>query len=225
MQLHLTRHGQVERDPACRIGEPNLSELGCIQATRLGRRLAAEGFRGTVYASPYLRTVWTAHLIAEQTDSQVILAPPIREVVVKEENIRRYRGYTVEELQARFPRVAIESDWTWPWWTLQIEDPAAIDTRVGPFVDHLVARGTDVLLVGHGASVGGVLRHVIRRSERKPTGDIPPAFNCALSSFRLSPEFSLGPGFRLNCTDHLDEDQVTANQHSKADVLAARARE
>ncbi len=222
MQLYLTRHGQVEPGPTPRIREPNLSELGCIQAELLGRRLAAEGFRGTIYASPYLRTVWTAHLIAEQTDSPVILAPPIREIVIKEDSIRHYRGYAVEELQVRFPRVAVEADWTWPWWTLLSEDPAAIDARVVPFVDRLVAGGSDALLIGHGASVWGVLRHVLRRSGRKPTKQIPPAFNCALSSFQLTPEFSLDPGFRLNCTDHLDEDQVTANHQSKAEVLAAR---
>ena len=74
MKIYVTRHGQIDLNAEYHggnallpVGEVLLSELGREQATLLGKKLCKLGFAGKIYASPLLRTMETAELIAKET--------------------------------------------------------------------------------------------------------------------------------------------------------------
>lgn len=199
-------------------GDPPLTELGREQARLLGERLAGAGFQGRVYTSPYRRTVETGHIIAEHVDAPVVLARPIREIVKHAEAMVDFQGQTVAELQAAFPRVVPGEDYEYPWWRGEAELAEDVEARVRPFIDALIEREAgDALLIGHGASMIACARHVLRRFAPELLPQVPPMWNCGLSSFRVQPTFEAA---RLACVEHLPEDAVTTNSESRADFLA-----
>jgi broad specificity phosphatase PhoE len=82
MKIYITRHGHREDDPHNPSGkhipegrplDPNISSIGMAQATALGKRLKVEAQIKTIYASPFLRTSHTAHLIAKELGLKVKL--------------------------------------------------------------------------------------------------------------------------------------------------------
>lgn len=233
MMLYITRHGQplskegqAIDNPDYPPGDPPLSDLGREQARRLGRRLKQEGFAGRIYASPYRRTIETAHVIAGELDLFVWPEPAIREFTGP--NIVTFRGATLEELRRRFPRIAPAAELPYPWWTLEPELPdehrqrPAIDARVGAFLQSMLSEhGEDLLMVAHGASCHSAIRHC-QQLIQGAFPDNPPVagWNCALTALRFQAPvaFTL-----LGDTAHLEDDQVTSNSRTKQEVLAERA--
>jgi len=222
MIVYITRHGQpsfpppeIEEDPEFPSGDRPLSALGREQARLLGRRLAASGFRGLIFSSPYRRTAMTADLIAEALGSTFVPAAPIREIVTAPNNIRDFRGLTIEALRLEFQQVAPDATLHYPWWTADAEENQDVRARVGPFIDWLVANTRrDVLLVGHGASAGAATRHLLARCTTTPE-EIPLTWNCALTAFRCDGVADDGAGacelLLLQDTRHLPDEQVTSN--------------
>ena len=207
--IWITRHANREDfvDPhwaetADRPHDPDLSSDGVEQARRLGERLSEAGITQIV-ASPFLRTVHTAHWIAEAIRRPIALEPGLGEWLNADWFETEPETLPVATLADRFPRVDSSYE---PCLT-----PSFPETRHEAF--NRCARATwclidrfadeeELLLVGHGASVYGVLQGLVR-------DDVPDA-DCPLCGLtRLTRE---GPGhwtidFR-NDTTHLDRAQA-----------------
>lgn len=232
--IYLARHGQpyipgtedATGDPDYPPGDPPLSELGREQARRLGERLLSLGFSGSIYASPYRRTFETADVIAEVLGTTVFPEPAIREYTGPA--IVSFRGATLEELRAAYPRLDRAARLSHPWWTLEPEEPdesrkrPAVTARVGGFIESLLPQeeGTDALLVGHGASVGAAIRLFMERIPLEEQPSIGTDWNCALTTLRYHPRAGLD---HLFCVDHLLPEQVTSNRRTAAEILDAIA--
>ncbi len=234
MIIHISRHGQVL--PAGNqswshadypSGDGPLSELGQRQAQLLGKRLRDLGFTGQIFSSPYRRTMQTACGAADQIGVAVRPAAPLREIVKRVEQMERFTGLTADGLRDLHPRIDPAPDFDDMWWTPHAESDDDVETRVAPFVDSLLREDSPdtevhVLLVGHGASTGGVIRHLLRRSAPELIGPPDPGWNCALSSFRCQGVEGPSQLLHLMDTDHLPAEAITSNAQSQADVLAAR---
>lgn len=221
MILHITRHGQIL--PPADAGEgglpdldPRLSPLGRRQASFLGRRLLEAGFSGPVYASPFRRAAETAQIVAETVESEVVLAPRLRESNGGGGHMDRFLGATGAILQAEFPRIRAGENLAFPWWTTGPETPGDVEARVGPLVEELEAGGRDVLLVGHAASVGAATRHLLNKYAPELLGEPRFSWNCMLTSFSLLPEFRC---LELASTAHLPPDSMTSNGKTRAEVM------
>jgi ribonuclease H / adenosylcobalamin/alpha-ribazole phosphatase len=88
MKIYITRHGHRADDPSNPAGkqipagrplDPDISSIGEKQATALGKRLRNEAQIKTIYASPFLRTAHTAHLIAKELGLRIKLEWAITE--------------------------------------------------------------------------------------------------------------------------------------------------
>ena len=232
--LHITRHGQVlpasdeswthaDYPP----GDGPLSALGLRQAVLLGHRLKALEFTGPIYASPYRRTMETACGVAEIVDTTVHPAPAMREIVKRVEQMEHFVGLTNLELGQLHPRVETSPDLADMWWTMQAESDAEIEQRVAALVDNLLRQDkpdseSHVLLVGHGASTGGVIDHLLRRSAPDLIGPPIPGWNCSLSTFRCR---GVDSQVELVCrqdTDHLPDEAITSNAQTREQVLASQ---
>ena len=220
MILHVTRHCQTDTQKADTPGDPPLSDLGRQQAAMLGRRLANLGFRGPIYSSPYYRTIETAHIIAEIVDTTVIPAAAMREYFIREGQLDGFQGATNEELQTTYPRVQINPDFPYPWWTTEIESREMVEARVAPLIDRLTKGNTDALLVGHGASVGGVHDHVFHHNAPDQINHGKRGWNCILSSFQFALVFNV---LRIMDTAHLPPEAITANAKTRDEVLREEA--
>jgi len=215
MTLHVTRHGQVDLEKDHPPGDSSLSEMGREQARLLGKKLAKDGFSGTVYCSPFLRTVETAQIVADVLDVAVVPAAEIREYVIHETQMDDFSGSTEDDLRRRFSRVADSAELAYPWWTTDIETDEDIEARVRPLIDRVVDLPEDALLVGHGVSVAGVHRSILRRHAPDRLDHGRFGWNCVLSSLRFEP-FQI---VRLLETDHLPDEMVTSNAQHRDEVL------
>jgi broad specificity phosphatase PhoE len=97
-----------------------------------------------------------------------------------------------------------------------------VEARVAPLVDQVADGDVDALLVGHGASMGGAIRHVLRSGAPQQSPPAEPGWNCALTSFRMPPDFA---AIRLLDVSHLPSGSVTSNAKTRDQVLAERAGE
>ena len=238
MNIHITRHGQVlpsgpeswshaDYPP----GDMPLSDLGRRQAHLLGLRLADDGFRGLIYSSPYLRAIETACGVANAIDAVVVPAPAMREIVKRDGQMDGFTGLTANGLRKLHPRVQPPDDFPdgphSHWWTVAAETDDEVEARVAPFVDALIQRDAaggapDCLLVGHGASTGGVIHHLLRRCAPDQIGPPEPGWNAALTSFRCDGSTGRVDLLRRMDTEHLPEEAITSNAQTRAEVLAAR---
>ncbi len=217
--------GPGGEDPDYPPGDPHLSELGRKQAQCLGERLKSVGFAGRIYASPYRRTMETAHVIADVLDTVIWPEPAIREYTGP--NIFNFQGATLDVLRSQFPRIAPEAELPYPWWTLAQEtvdehrQRPGVDARVRAFLEPLAtAAGEDLLMVGHGASCGAAIQYCRRLVVAEPVWPPVLGWNCALTALRLQPPvtFTL-----VGDTAHLEPDQVTSNSRTAAEILAERS--
>jgi broad specificity phosphatase PhoE len=166
----IVRHGE-RRDTvdetwaasAARPHDPPLTELGRWAAWRVGRRFVdASVDLGAVYASPFLRAVETADEICRETGDVVRLEPGLGEHRNADWFETDPETLAPETLAERFDTVRLDHDPrvepTFPeTWT----EAAA---RIGETARLLVAerRGDGpLLLVGHGATVGGVVHGLV----------------------------------------------------------------
>lgn len=184
MLRYITRHGQIAPEsefvgnhlyPA---GEDPLSELGREQARLLGERLKEQGFNGVILASPYMRTLETANIIAEITDLRVIPFAPIREIFKTEEQIAEYKGLTLDEMLEKYSRVDENATLEYPWWTPDIESVDEVLERIkaGVKIAESAYPDREILYVGHGASSNALID-----AYGIPKRMHPFLFNCALS--------------------------------------------
>ena len=133
--------------------DPHLSDDGEVQARELGARLQGEGITH-IFASPFLRTVQTANYIAEAIDLPIKLEWGLCEWLNREWMKKMPETLSPEALKTQFPRIDLSYR--------SLVQPQYPETdelcwqRTAKTAQRLVKRySTDLLWVGHGASVVG----------------------------------------------------------------------
>lgn len=191
MMRYVTRHGQVAKNVIYNgshlypTGDPPLSELGRLQATNLGIHMRELGFSGLIISSPFARTLETAELVAEQTGCPVIPFAPIREIFKTQDSADAFWGLTPKQMLQAYPHVELRFSLPFPWWYEADGHPHGetaedVYRRVNAGMAQLEALypDTDLLLVGHGASAGAMIRYLdIPRPEYGPQ----TVYNCSLN--------------------------------------------
>ncbi len=213
MLIYITRHGQpdIQENTQAPEGDPPLTPLGRRQARRLGERLKQMGFAGRILSSPYHRTAETADLIAEVLGTHFYPEPMMREFT-NPQTIRRFQGMSLEQLRREFAHVAEDAKLAHPWWSLdrvERESQEELTERVQPLIDEVKAGDADVLLVGHGASIGGCIEALFEWETFKAMRNGQRNWNCALTAVRTTP--ALEPLMVFDAT-HLPPEMTTANR-------------
>ncbi len=217
VRIYVARHGQVAGNafyagnPDYPKDNPALSALGIRQACFLAEELKRIGFNGRILCSPYMRTLMTAQPVAWAFNTKIELCHELREIIKSEKGIKSFDGKPAEELKKVFPEIADDSDIPYPWWTLKSESFEDVSARVEPFVDKLLEDGEDVLLIGHGASVGAAVDYLLEKSglEFNDFMPRPAGANCSLSEFRLCGK-KLRP-IMVYGVSHLPANMITSN--------------
>lgn len=215
MKIYITRHGQVDSkaeyfngDVSLPKGEVPLSELGRQQATLLGKKLKKLGFQGTIFASPLLRTMETAELIATETGSTIIPTPWFHEIFGNQSYIEAYKGYSSEELRSFFPHVAADAFMEEVWWATRAETWEMVCERVSKGLsEYLEKEKEDVLFVGHAASAAAALDYLHLR-------ECGILWNCGLSLY----DTEYTECNYCNDREHLPDYMVTCNKIKGADI-------
>lgn len=168
--LWIVRHGNREdfgnpgwATTAQRPYDPALSADGEQQAQEAGRSLAGQPVH-RIFASPFLRTIQTAHHIADAVDLPVALEPGIGEILPTVQEMPAL--LPEEECFARFPRLRNGHP---PVGVLAYpESEAEGYRRTGETVAHLADANPDanLLFVTHAAPVIGIVRHLTGIQER-----------------------------------------------------------
>ena len=190
MIIYLTRHGQPAledmpkgADYEIPDGDYVLTPQGRQQATCLGNFLKKKNFHGKIFSSPYARTMETASIVASICGVKIYPTPPIQEIR-RDTPEPPCPGMTLEELQKNYPAVAPEATLAYPW-MIQIpgESREDIHRRVHPFLEEIIANppADEVLLVGHGASIGATRYFMQQRSQYE--GPQGYNWNCSLCTF------------------------------------------
>ncbi|BBA79882.1 phosphoglycerate mutase [cyanobacterium endosymbiont of Rhopalodia gibberula] len=133
--------------------DPPLSEDGIIQAQQLGKRLQSENIVH-IFASPFLRTIQTAHQVAEILDLEIKLEAGLAEWYNPEWMSEHPTIHPPDYLNREYPRI------NWHYSSKFIPQYPETETKVmqrtGEIVKQLIAEfSEDILLVGHGISVLG----------------------------------------------------------------------
>ena len=185
---------------AARPYDSPLSEDGIEQARALGRRLVPEHI-AHIFCSPFLRSVATAHEVANLLGLHVNVEPGLNEWL----NAEWFRGgidlLPADALASRFasidPRYA-------PRWVARFPESgeAALERAA-----HTALRLVDefpgtILLVGHGASVLGATAGLLGLSGAETQSLLQPIHYCCL--VKLVRSGAQGWRLKLNgSTDHL----------------------
>jgi len=149
---HANRLDFVDR--SYRGDDPPISDDGVIQAQQTGERLKGEGI-SRIFASPFLRTIQTAHYIAEALDLQVGIEPGLSEWLNADWFLTQPSLMTPAEAQREYPRINLSYrsliEVGFP------EDSGIASRRAGRAARLLADSYSDenILLIGHGHSVGG----------------------------------------------------------------------
>ncbi len=154
----LARHGQRQDtlDPnwaktAPRPFDSPMADEGHVQARKLGRRLKQEGI-GHIFASPFLRTVETAHHVAEALDLPVKVEAGMSEWLQGKWFPERPPMLQMPELKERFPR--LDPAYRSIVLPEHPEDSAKLFDRCGRTIEHMIRTYDEpILMIGHGASV------------------------------------------------------------------------
>ncbi len=204
--IYLARHGHredFEGEPwgsgwerrSANGHDPALSPIGIAQARELGERLQGLGIRH-VFASPFWRTLETAHTVAEVLDVDVKIEEGFCEWLNPQWFTEQPAYIPEEELRRRFPRVDYHYESrvrrTFP----EVEETAHAWPPVEEAVRRILADFEgDLLFIGHGSSVQGMAKAL-----GGPVNYVVPRL-CALMHFRQN-----GSGWEMlldGCTRHL----------------------
>jgi len=159
------------RETAERPHDPGLSPDGVDQVHRLGTRVKTLDV-DRIVASPFLRTVHTAHVVASKVDEPVYLEPGLGEWVNADWFDALPEPLSMEALQAQFGQVRNgHVPCATPSYPETKSDALA---RIGEAARCLVEQyaGETLLLVGHGITVQGVLLGLV---EDVPDTGVPLA--------------------------------------------------
>jgi len=168
--LWIVRHGNREdfgnpswAKTAERPYDPALSDDGERQAQEAGRSLAGQTVH-RIFASPFLRTIQTAHHIADAVDLPVALEPGIGEVLPTLQSMPALLAE--EERRRRFAR--IDSGYNPTGMLAYPENEVDGHRRSGQTVQQLADAypQENLLFVTHASPVIGIVRHLTGIQER-----------------------------------------------------------
>jgi broad specificity phosphatase PhoE len=136
--------------------DPPLSEDGFIQAQQLANRLKDEKIHH-IFVSPFLRTVQTAHAIADVLNLPIKLETGLSEWLNPDWMDEEPQLHPIRELVKFYPR--IDTSYTPLIAARYPEKHAQCRARAGQTARCLVTEYSpeNILLVGHGASVNGAV--------------------------------------------------------------------
>jgi broad specificity phosphatase PhoE len=187
MELYLVRHGQSEGNIGRTSPDPPLTELGIKQA-----RWTALRFRGVrlnrIYASPFLRAIQTAEIIADELDMFFHLWP----LLAEHEPANPACGIGRSKILSDFPRAVADEGITEDGWrkgNFQGESEEEAYERAGE-VERILREEfeeTDsaVLLISHG-TFGAIL--ISKLLGAPPCGYTRfSQHNCCISLIELKP--------------------------------------
>jgi len=147
-------------ETAARPYDPPLSNDGVVQARELGQRLAGEKICH-IFASPFWRTVATACEIAEILDLPIAIEEGLSEWLNPYWMPEMPEKMSLAELCDRYPR--IDTSYESRVKANYPESEQDVNERAGKTARILAEEfGTDILLVGHGASVIGATWGLVR---------------------------------------------------------------
>jgi broad specificity phosphatase PhoE len=133
--------------------DPPLSEDGIIQAQQLGKRLKSAKITH-IFASPFLRTIQTAHQVADILDLEIKLEAGLGEWHNSEWMTEYPETHPPDFLVKEYPR--INWDYTSRIIPQYPETEVMMMQRTGEIARQLSTEfSDDILFVGHGASVLG----------------------------------------------------------------------
>lgn len=198
---HANRQDFVDPDwpeTAERPHDPGLSPDGVEQAEQLADRLAQTTI-DRIVASPFLRTVHTAHAVADALAQPLWLEPGLGEWRNADWFDAPPKLLAPDALSERFDRATLHDP---PCVTpIFPESRAAMIKRMGAAARCLIRRYktvNELLVVGHGATVYGVLKNL--------TDEPVPDKDCPLASVtRLARHEGRWTITLRNDTSHLDE--------------------
>ncbi|NBD34027.1 MAG: histidine phosphatase family protein [Cyanobacteria bacterium] len=139
--------------------DPHLAEDGITQAQELGQRLKSENITH-IFASPFLRTVQTAHEVAEILDLPIKLEAGLGEWLNPNWMDHDPEIRSRETLAQQYPRIDLTyNSRVIPEYP---ETEATVIERTATTAQKLVCEFTgELLFVGHGASVLGTAEGLI----------------------------------------------------------------
>jgi broad specificity phosphatase PhoE len=151
-RIHLVRHGETEWNRELRWqghSDPPLNERGRDQARRLAAALARTPFTA-VYSSDLRRAAETAEILAAPLGLAVCLESRLREI-----DVGSWEGFTLAELEARFPEAVARWHETGEHGWAYGESHEEMFTRAREAVAAIAARheGEDVIVVSHGGPI------------------------------------------------------------------------
>ena len=214
-RVFVVRHGQRAKIKAPDF-DPPLTADGRKQAELVAGELKKRNFSGTVYASPYRRTLETASIIARKLHAPLHVAPLLQEYV-KHEGKARIAARPLSALKAEFPLVrtaAMADDWT----VRGPESPQTVIARVAKQMRELSAQKAagDRLFVTHGAVAKGFQLYCMDyRGAVWP--EMPMNWNCCLSEYRFIAGGKLQL-IQLFDVSFLPEELVTSNERRRKTV-------
>lgn len=183
--------------------DPPLSEDGLEQAQCLAQRLKSENIRH-IFASPFLRTVQTAHAVAEALDLPLKLEWGLCEWLNPDWMRHPPETQSIESLATQYPKI----DLTYTS-RIQPQYPETEETclsRAGETARRLAAEfSEDLLWVGHGASVLGTTMGLVGNS---------PAVKVSLCSlFKVVRQSDQWAMLLTGDTSHLNQIETVVRFH------------
>ncbi|OHW61838.1 alpha-ribazole phosphatase [Andreesenia angusta] len=160
MKIILVRHGEtVANENKIFSGWTDypLTERGRVQCVSLGRCLEKYENIDRIYASPLLRAKTTASYIAKSLKKGIIIKPELKEI-----NFGLFEKKTSGEIMAEF-----KEDWeAWNRDYVHFKLPGGenlveLKERVVPFIDGLIERDEDCIVVTHGAVIQTVITYLL----------------------------------------------------------------
>lgn len=181
--------------------DPPLSEDGFVQAEQLANRLKGEKIQH-IFASPFLRTVQTAHAVAAALDLPLKLEWGLCEWLNPDWMSDKPETAPFEELIQDYPRIDLSyQSYVVPQYP---ETPEAVClNRAAETASYLAAKfSQDILLVGHGATVLGCTMGLVPGVTEN---DIRAALCCVVKLVREADQWAIA----LNGdTSHLTETEA-----------------
>lgn len=144
---------------AVRRYDPPLSEDGFVQAAELGQRLKQENI-SHIFASPFLRTIQTANEVAKVLNLSIKPEAGLSEWYNRKWMTKKPEIHPRDLLAEEYPRI----DWGYQSYLTPTypESEADVYRRTKETVEQLVTEfTTDILIVGHGASVFGTIKALV----------------------------------------------------------------
>jgi len=152
-RLFLVRHGATQLSAEDRFAgaiDPDLSEIGIHQVSRLADRLADDEVRA-VYCSPMVRTIHTANILAEPHNLPLVYEDGLREI-----SHGRWEGLLRSEVEQLYPDeyAAWEED-PFTFAPQEGESGVQVIARALPVIRKIVLkhRGENVIVVSHKATI------------------------------------------------------------------------